>query len=193
MRFRRPENKRTTHAVANDADFRFRRGRVLVDETQHGVRVGENRLPIQRLHMLKHHPPGCIARIDLEVPRAAVIQIRQDHVVARRTQPPRHIVQLFAFAGGIHIEHHSGMGTTFLGMRDEGVHRAVGGLNVDVSINHELPRSGANAPQVGEKASPQGEDEDDSEGERAEVPRTQACRAHDGQKRWTTTTVPGSN
>jgi hypothetical protein len=45
-------------------------------------------------------------------------------------------MQLFAFTGGIHMKQDNGEGAVFFGVDHEGVHQAVGGLDIDVVFNH---------------------------------------------------------
>ena len=66
-----------------------------------------------------------------------VVQVRKQ----RRQYPtdgeaPRHVVELFAFARRIHVEDHQRKRPAFLWVRDESVHCAIGGGNVDFLFDH---------------------------------------------------------
>jgi hypothetical protein len=45
-------------------------------------------------------------------------------------------VQLAALARRIHIKEHDRVRAALFGMRDERVHRAVGGLDVELAVDH---------------------------------------------------------
>ena len=84
--------------------------------------------------MLEHRV--AIVRRFSKLAHPAVVQVGQHHVVTGRAEPPRHVVQLFALARRVHQIQHDWMRTALVGMGNEGIHCAIGGLNVNITINH---------------------------------------------------------
>jgi hypothetical protein len=60
----------------------------------------------------------------------AVVEIGQQHVIADRGEPARHILQLLANAVRVHQEEDGRGRSVALGMADEGLHLAVLGRDV---------------------------------------------------------------
>ena len=48
-------------------------------------------------------------------------------------------MELFTFAGGIHVKEHHRMGPVLFRKNNEGVHRTIAGLNVNVLFDHGFP------------------------------------------------------
>ena len=92
---------------------------------------------VQRMHM-REHLFKLLRRAFFEVivSGASVVKIGQHDKVADSGKAPCHIVQLFAFAWGIHIKQDNGEGAVFFGVDHEAVHQAVSGWDVDVVFNH---------------------------------------------------------
>jgi hypothetical protein len=87
--------------------------------------------------VLEHHRHvGLGALLQLVLARAAVVQVGQHDEIAHRGDAARHVVQLFALARRVHVEQHHRERPAFVGMRDERVHRAVVGGDVDVVLDH---------------------------------------------------------
>ena len=92
---------------------------------------------IQRMHMFKHlFKLFGRAFLEVIVSCTSVIKIGQHDEVADSGKTPCHVVQLFAFAWGIHIKQDNGEGAVFFGVDHEAVHQAVGGWNVDMVFDH---------------------------------------------------------
>jgi hypothetical protein len=128
------------HAIADGAD-------------DFGVRsllsfsIGEQRLGVfhhkgnaERVHQPEH--PLALGRFRVGWNRTdlhhagAVIHVRQHHVVARCTEPARHVAQLLADRRRIHVEDDDRKRSAALGMGDEGGGGAVLGGNLDLLIDH---------------------------------------------------------
>ena len=136
---RGPEYERPAHAIADDANLVVARGRLARGELQHRGRIGEDFRAIERVHVLEHDPPRVVARAHAKVADAPVVEIGEDDEVTDGAEAPRHVVQLSALARRIHVEKHDRMRSALFGVRDERVHRAVGGLNVELAVDHGTP------------------------------------------------------
>jgi len=81
---------------------------------------------------------------ELGVAAGAVIEIGQQHAVARGGEPARHVAQLLADAGGVHQQQHGRMHAA-IRPADEGLHRAVFGGDVLGLLDHDfiLPDAGS--------------------------------------------------
>jgi hypothetical protein len=51
-------------------------------------------------------------------------------------------VQLFSLTGCVHVEENDRVRAVLLGKDDKGVHRTVGGLNINVLFDHFMPLQG---------------------------------------------------
>jgi hypothetical protein len=84
-----------------------------------------------------------------EVAGDAVIEVGQDDEIADGGEPPGHVAQLVAPARRVHVEQDHRERAALLGMDDEGVHRAVGGGDVELQFDHGArlphPCAGINA------------------------------------------------
>ena len=134
------ERVRPAHAITVRAD-RAGLGTVLtIEKRQHGGHVIHHRRDrhfgphrahalMLRAAMLEHLRP-----VDRVAP-GAVVEIGQQHAVADRREPPRHVAQLIADAGRVHQEEHGRMHAA-LGPTDEGFHRPVTGGDVKGLLDH---------------------------------------------------------
>jgi hypothetical protein len=89
--------------------------------------------------VLEHDPTRVVARPHAKVANAPVVEIGEHDEVAGCAESPRHVVQLAALAGRIHVKEHDRMRPALLGMRDEGVHCAVGRLDIEFAVDHACP------------------------------------------------------
>ena len=67
---------------------------------------------------------------------AAVVEVREHHVVAGGRQPRRHVAQRRADARGVHQIEHDRMGPVVLGVEQERRHRSIRRGEVDLSLDH---------------------------------------------------------
>ena len=110
---------------------------VVVDEVQQHLRVGQNRSAGDRMHVLEHDGHGGFRPLhQFEVAAAPVIQVGQDHVITGGRQAARHVVQLFAFAGRVHVEDDGRVRAALFGVGHKGVHGAVWRGDVYVAVDH---------------------------------------------------------
>ena len=65
-----------------------------------------------------------------------VIQVRQQHVIADRAEPARHVAQFLADPRRVHQQQHRRIRLAALGMADEGLHRAILGRDVQRLFEH---------------------------------------------------------
>ena len=81
-----------------------------------------------------------IRRASSPVPRRtrdpAVVEVGEHDEVADGGDAPRHVVQLLALAGRVHVEEHDRERPALVGVGDEGVHRAVGRPDVELAVDH---------------------------------------------------------
>src|SRR5690349_10249607 len=70
------------------------------------------------------------------VTTCAVVEIGQQHVIADRSEPARHILELLANAVRVHQQEDSGERAVALGMADESLHLAVFGRDVQGLFDH---------------------------------------------------------
>jgi len=90
--------------------------------------------------------PGFVHGVSVEPDAAApVVQVGQGAVVALVGDAPRETAELFADAGGVHVQHDDGERAGTVWVHDEGLHLAVGRADREVLFVHarEYGRAGA--------------------------------------------------
>ena len=79
----------------------------------------------------------------------AVVEVRHHHGVAEVGEALAHVVERRAQATGVGIHDHRRPRPGAVGGVEAGVHRAVGGLDRDVALRHQLLLGSVNTPDVG--------------------------------------------
>lgn len=150
---RRPDDEGAAHAEADGADAACIGPWLRVDESQQRTRVAFGGGAVQRRHQAEHVLQLVLVAFREEpVPRAAVIEIAQHDEIAHGGKPPRHVVQLLALAGGVHVEQQHRKGAAFVGVDDEAVHRAVGGGDIEVVFDQAGLPAAVARPTASKKA-----------------------------------------
>ena len=85
---------------------------------------------VERYHAVLH-----VAELGAHALALAMVEIGHHAVVADHRHTPRDVEQLLAQAPHIHVKDH-GRGDALLGMRDERVHRAARGRDLDQTLAH---------------------------------------------------------
>ena len=137
---RRVDRIASAHAVADAADDVGAGSRLLVSIGEQGFGILHHQRDVDRVHQLEHALALGRFRICRQRPQLhharAVIQVRQHHVIARGTEPARHVAQFLADRRRVHIKDDDGVRTAALGMGDERGGVAVLGRNFDLLVDH---------------------------------------------------------
>ncbi len=140
---RRGERIGSAHAIAVGPDRAGLRLAVAVGEVEHRGDVVHHR---RDRHPGAHRPhPLALGAPRLEhvgpedrVAAGAVVEVGQQHKIADRRQPARHVAQLLADAGRVHQQQRRRKRPAALGPADKGLHRAVPGGDVQGVLDHRL-------------------------------------------------------
>src|SRR6266436_4758640 len=142
------------HAIAVTSDLPLLYLPLPVDKVQHRRDVlhdrGNSYLGADRPHALalgaalfKH------ARPENRVAAGAVIEVRQKYIITDGGEPACHVPKFFADARGIHQQKDRREWCLPLRTADEGLHRAIGGRNIQSLLDHwENPSNRLLAPSL---------------------------------------------
>jgi hypothetical protein len=132
----RGEDEGTAHTITHCANFGDVSVGVGLKEIEQRLGVFHDELDPQVACHLHHALHARIVPLKDKFPGLAVIKVGQYYVVADGGDSAGHIVQFLTLARCIHIEHHDGKGAAFFGVGNEGIHRAVLGLDIDMLLYH---------------------------------------------------------
>ncbi len=128
------------HAVADGADDPSVRGLLGFGISEQGLGVFHDQRNGQRVHQLEHLLALGRFRIGIDRPElhdaGAVIHVGQHHVIARCSEPARHVAQLHADRRRVHVEDDDRKRPAAFGVGDEGGGLAVLGRNVELLVDH---------------------------------------------------------
>ncbi len=150
------EHERPAHAIAQRTHAARIGGGVRVQEVEHRPCVPVDEIDAQASHHGAHLVHALLTRLHDEAPRLAVVEVGQQHQVAFGRDAARHVVQLLAHAEGVHVEQHHGVGAAAAGRHHAGVHRAVGGGDVEVGFGHRMGVRGPAPARATSRASSTG-------------------------------------